>query len=254
MNSSLNPGLWAAGVFAATTVISLVVLQAIGLWLQGRSAQKNLTPAATSPGEDERDTRWVRYAFVAVLGMALLFLVVRDTPWVPITVFGIFFTLPYAYLEKSRREHGTWLIRSAVARGLDEMQVLAESHSEQSVLEAHPWLERDLKRNTFFQRFDARLMDLAGKGLALRSNKADLENIARALRSEDLFQFLRRAWVHEESGDGRSAFLAAADAIAERIHLDAESVALRMMGQAIWLWLALLAVLLAAALIPSGAK
>ena len=253
MNPNLNPTLWAGGVFAATTVIALIILQPIALWWQGRAAQKNSLAVSNMSQENENDHRWATYALVAVIGMALLFLLLQGTAWAPLTVFGIFAGLPYAYLEKKRAERKTWLTRSGVARGLDEIQALAESHSGPSVLDAHPWLERGLKRNTFFQKLDARLMELVGQGLALRGTKTDLEQIARQLQSEDLFQFLRRGWVQEENGDARRVFLSAADAIAERIHLDAESFALHMMGQTIWLWLGLIAALLAAALLPLGA-
>ena len=109
-----------------------------------------------------------------------------------------------------------------------------------------------MKRNTLFQRFDARLVSLIGQGLALRGNKAALERIACEMQSEDLAQFIRRAWVkNDEPGEG-DMFLRAADDIAERIHLDVEATAAQATGQTVLLWLGIIAALIAAALIPLG--
>src|SRR5581483_5934246 len=184
--------------------------------------------------------------------MVLGFLLVKDTTYLPLSVLGILAVVPYAYVEKKHAERKTWLTRTSVARGLDEMQALAASGSASEILDAHPWLERNLKRNTFFQQFDARLAGWVGQGLAQRGSKTDLEHVARQLQSEDLFQFLRRAYVKTQDGDARRVFLDAARAVVERIHLDAESFALRALAQTIWLWLGLIAVLLAAALLPLG--
>ena len=251
MNLNLELTFWTGGVFAATTIIALIVLQAIGLWWHGRAAQKDIA-ASSAPRANESANRWARYALVAFAGIGLVFLLFKDTAYAPLSMFGIFATVPYAHLEKKRYELNTWLTRSSVARGLDEMQVLASSHSASEILDAHPWLERNLKRNTFFQQFDARLMEWVGEGLAQRGNQADLEKVARVLQSEDLFQFLRRAYVSGENGGARRVFLDAANAVAERIHLDAESFALRALSQTIWLWVGLIAVLLAAVLLALG--
>lgn len=254
MNASPDPTLWAGGMFAATTMIALIVLQAIGLWWHGRGAQKDFATACSATRENENANRWATCALIAFAGMGLGFLWVKDTAYLPLSVLGIFAVVPYAYLEKKRDERETWLTRSSVARGLDEMQTLAASGSASEILDAHPWLERNLKRNTFFQQFDARLAEWVGQGLAQRSSKTDLEHVARQLQSEDLFQFLRRAYVKAEDGDARRVFLDAARAVVERIHLDAESFALRVLAQTFWLWLGLIAVLLAAALLPLGGK
>ncbi len=254
MNPNLEPTLWAGGVFAATTMIALIVLQAIAMWWHAHSAQKDVATACSTTRESESANHWATYALAAVVGMGLGLLIVKDTAYAPLSVFGIFAVVPYAYLKKKRAEQKTWRTRSSVARVLDEMQALASSHSASAILDAHPWLERNLKRNTFFQQFDARLAEWVGQGLAQRGSKADLENVARQLQSEDLVQFLRRAFVNGENGDARRVFLDAANAVAERIHLDAESFALRALSQNIWLWLGLVAVLLTAALLAFGGK
>lgn len=254
MSPNLDPKLWAGGVFAATTMIALIVLQAIGLWWHGRGAQKGVAMACIPPRENENANRWATFALIAFAGTGLGFLWVKDTAYLPLSVLGIFAVVPYAYLEKKRAERETWLTRGSVARGLDELLALAASGRALEILDAHPWLERNLKRNTFFQRFDARLAEWVGQGLAQRGSKTDLEYVARQLQSEDLFQFLRRAYVKAEDGDARRVFLDAARTVVERIHLDAESFALRVLAQTFWLWLGLIAVLFAAALLPLGGK
>lgn len=254
MNSTVEPMLWVSGVFAATTAIALIGLRAIGLWWQGRAARKSLAAAFSTPRENQRESGWTIYILLGAAGTALLFAALRDTPYAPLSWFGIFAAASYAYLARKRADCKTWVTRCSVARGLDEMQVLASSRNAASVLDAHPWLERHLKRDTFFQQFDARLTEWIGHGLAQRGSQAALETLAREMQSEDLFQFLRRAHVETRDGDTPRAFRDAANAVGERIQLDAESFALRAAMQAIWLWLGMIAVLCAAALIPFGGK
>lgn len=264
MNPSLEMTFWTGGIFAATTMIALIVMQAIGWWWHGRTAQKDIATISNAPQRDcathttpranEGTNRWGTYALVALAGMALVFLLVRDTAYAPLSVLGILAVAPHVYLEKKRAERTTWLTRSSVARGLDEMQALATSHSAAEILDAQPWLERNLKRSSFFQQFEARLAEWIGQGLAQRGSKTDLENLARQMQSEDLFQFVRRAYISGEDGDARRVFLDAANAVGERIYLDAESVALRMLSQNTWLWFGLIAVLLAAVLLALGSN
>ncbi len=259
MNPNLDLTLWTGGVFAATMMIALIVLQAIGLWWHARAEPKNLTEVCNTAQKDfaacsathksESENHGAKYVLVALSGMTLMFLIVQSSPHAAICVLGVFAVVPYAYLERKRAECKTWRTRSSVARGLDEMQALAASHSASAILEAHPWLERNLQRNTFFQQFDARLTEWIGQGLAQRGNQRDLEKVARELQSEDLVQFLRRAYAGGENGNAHRVFLDAANAVAERIHLDAESFALRVWLQTMWLWFGLIAVLLAAVLL-----
>lgn len=262
MNPNLEMTFWTGGVFAATTMIALIVMQAIGFWWNGRTAQKDIATISNAPQRDcathtipranEGTNRWAIYSFLAISGMAFVFLIVKDTGHVLLSVLGILAVAPYVYLEKKHAERTTWLTRSSVARGLDEMQALATSQNAAEILDAQPWLERNLKRSTFFQQFDARLTQWIGQGLAQRGSKTDLENLARQMQSEDLFQFVRRAYAGGKDGDARRVFLDAANAVGERIYLDAESVALRMLSQNSWLWFALIAVLLAAVLLALG--
>lgn len=254
MNSIVEPMVWLGGVFAATTVIALIGMRAIGLWWQASAAGKNLTAAFSTPRKNQHESGWAIYVLLGAAGTALLFATLRDTPYAPLSLFGIFAAASYAYLAHKRADCKTWFTRRSVARGLDEMQVLATSRSAASVLDAHPWLESSLKRNTFFRQFDVRLTEWIGRGLAQRGSQPDLETLAREMQSEDLFQFLRRAYVQTKDGDTRRAFRDAANAVGERIQLDAESFALRAATQAIWLWLGMLAVLFTAALIPLGGK
>jgi hypothetical protein len=181
-------------------------------------------------------------------------LLVKDTAWTLLSVFGIFAVVPYAFLQGKRIETQRWKTRSSVAHSLDELQILAVSRQEDSVLDAYPWLEQKLKQNTIFQTLEARLVDLIGQGLAVRGNKADLERIARELNSEDLVQFIRRTEINSSTDDEREIVLRAAEDIAERIHLDAEITITRITGQTMWFWLTVVAALLAAVLIPIGAS
>lgn len=251
MNVSGSPWLWMVGVFGAVTIIAFIVLQAAVLFWKGRVAKEQRTAQVSAVGGDSV-SRWGIYAVIAVVGLSWMFILLKDTYWTPLTVLGVLAVVPYAYLQRKRAECRLWKTRSSVARALDEMQLLAESRPEQSILDAYPWLERGLKHNTFFQQFEARLASLIGNGLALRGNKADLERIAHEMQSEDLVQFIRRTWVQADARNQSETFPRAADDIAGRIHLDAEAMTARIMGQVVWLWLAVVAALVAAALLPLG--
>lgn len=251
MNVNGSPLVWTVGMFGAVTIIAFLVLQAAAMCWRGRFAREQRA-LPVSAGGDGAASRWGTYAVIGVVGLSWMFLLIKDTGWTPLGALGVLAVVPYAYLQRKHGECRLWKMRSSVARALDEMQLLAESRPEQSILDAYPWLERGLKHNTFFQQFETRLVNLIGQGLALRGNRADLERIAHEMQSEDLVQFIRRAWVQADTGSESATFVRAAEDIAGRIQLDAEAAAARMMGQTVWLWLAVVAVLVAVALLPLG--
>lgn len=250
-----NPSwLWTGGVLGAVTVIAFIVLQTAVMWWSERDPQRALCGKLELARDDDSMNHRAMYALVAIIGLIAAFVFVKDTAWTLLSIFGIFAVVPYAFLQRKRIETQRWKTRLSVAHSLDEMQILAVCGQNNSVLDAYPWLEQKLKRNTIFQKLEARLVDLIGQGLAGRGSKADLERIAREVDSEDLAQFIRRTEINSSTDDEREIVLRAAKDIAERIHLDAEITIAQMTGQTIWFWLAVVAALLTAVLIPLGAS
>lgn len=251
MNQNLS-WLWTGGVFGAITVTAFLTLQAFVIWCGGKSSRTAKGETAFALNKDVSNRR-AMYALVAIIGFVATFLLLKDTEWVLLSVFGIFAVVPYAFLQNKRIKARRWKTRMQVANSLDKMQILAVTHHDDAILDAYPCLERDVKQDTIFQNIEARLIELIGQGLAARGNETDLERIAREMDSEDLHQFVRRCNVTSNMNDEREIALHAAQDISARIRLDAEIAVARMTGQMIWFWLAVVVAIGAIAIIHSGA-
>ena len=253
MNQNLS-WLWTGGVFGAVTVSAFLTLQAIVMWWCGRESSPTANgEKAFALGIDTLNHR-AMYALVAVIGSVATFLLVKDTEWVLLSVFGIFAVIPYAFLQNKRIEARRWKTRMQVANSLDKIQILGVTRHDDAILDAYQWLERKIKQDTIFQNVEARLTELIGQGLAARGNETDLERIAREMDSQDLHQFIRRCNVTSNVNDEREIALHAAQDISARIRLDAEIGVARMTGQMIWFWLAVVVAIGAIAIIHSGAQ
>ncbi|MCC7165509.1 MAG: hypothetical protein IT331_23630 [Anaerolineae bacterium] len=242
--------LWTGGVFGAATITAFVVLQAAVRWWYGHRSQSAPNGKREPTGDNDSMSRRVMYTLLAGIGLVAVCLLVKDTASTLLSVFGIFAVVPYVLLQGRQIEAQRWNTRTSVAHSLDEFQILTVNRQDNSVLDAYPWLEQKLKRNTIFQTLEARFVDLIGQGSAVRGNRAALERIARELNSEDLVQFIRRTEINSNTNDEREIVSRAAEDIAERIHLDAEITIARITGQTMWFWITIVAALLAAVLIP----
>ncbi len=253
MNQNLS-WLWTGGVFGAVTLTAFLTLQAFVMWCGGSESSRAADGESAFALDKDVSNRRVMYALVAFMGLVGVFLLVKDTEWILLSVFGIFAVIPYAFLQDKRIEARRWKTRIQVANSLDKMQIFAVSGEEKSVLDAYPWLEQKLKQDSIFQNIEARLTELIGQGEAERSNKLDLERIARETDSEDLHQFIRRCNVTSNVNDEREIALYAAQDISARIRLDAEIAVAQMNGQMMWLWPAVVVAIGAVAIIHSGAQ
>ncbi len=252
MNQNLS-WLWTGGVFGAVTLTAFLTFQAVVMRWCGESSRTANEGEEFVPDKDVSNRR-VMYALVAVMGLVGVFLLVKDTEWILLSVFGIFAAIPYAFLQDKRIEARRWKTRMQVANSLDKIQILAVTRHDNAILDAYPWLEQKLKQDTIFQNVEARLTVLVGQGEAERSNKLDLQRIAREIDSEDLHQFIRRCNVTSNVNDEREIALHAAQDISARIRLDAEIAVAQMTGQMIWVWLAVVAAFVAVAIIHLGAQ
>lgn len=247
MNQNFSGWLWSGGVFGGVAISTFIVLQTIVLRWQGRG-RKNETHVEPNKDKNPESTiRWANYALVSAAGLVAMFLLLKDSAWASFSVVGIFAIVPYAFLSHERIETTKWKTRASVLHFLETVQVLGQCQSVKSAIELCPWLERRYGVSTISKQLDARLADLVGQGLALRGNGADLEQIADEFKSDDLAQFIRRTRIHA-SAKSQVAQRAAAQ-ISERMYLEAEDTIARLTGQAVWLWLGLIAVLGGATLI-----
>lgn len=237
MNPIFSPWVLTGGVLGGVTITTFILLQAIVMWWQGRGL-KNETPVEPkSEGSSDSLLRWVTYALVSVAGLVAMFLLLKDTVWISFSVFGIFAVVPYAFLNGERFEAAKWKTRACVLHFLESVQVLAHCHTDKSVTELCPWLERSFGSCTLSKKLDARLVDLIGQGLAIRGSSADLERIAGEIRSDDLVQFIRRTHSRNDNGKENRAAQHAAEQVAERTYMDAENKIAQIVGQVVWLWL-----------------
>lgn len=253
MNQGLS-WLWTGGVFGAVTITAFLTLQAIVMWWCGNESSRAADRESAFALDKDVSNHRATYVLVGTMGLLGALLLVKDTEWVLLSIFGIFAVVPYAFLQNKRIEARRWKTRIQVANSLDKMQIFAVSGEEKSVLAAYPWLEQKLKQDSIFQNIEARLTELIGQGQAERSNKLDLQGIARETDSEDLHQFIRRCNVTSNVNDEREIALHAAQDISARIRLDAEIVVAQMIGQMIWFWLAVVAAIGAVAIISLGAN
>lgn len=253
MNQNLA-WLWTGGVFGVVTLMAFLTLQAIVMWLGGSKSSRAVNGEKVLAQGKDVSNRRAMYALVAIIGSVATFLLVKDTEWVLLSVFGIFAVVPYAFLQNKRIDARRWKTRMQVANSLDKIQTLAVTRHDDAILDAYPWLEQKLKQDTIFQNVEAHLIELIGQGEAERSNKLDLQRIARETDSEDLHQFIRRCNVTSNVNDEREIALYAAQDISARIRLDAEIAVAQMNGQMMWLWPAVVVAIGAVAIIHSGAQ
>lgn len=246
--------LWTGSIVGAVSILTFILLQSAVMRWQRQTLPGEARTTRTSTRDKDAISCSATFALIAVIGWGAMFLMVKDTAWAMLSVIGTCAVIPYAFLQQKQDEAQSWKTRSQVAQAMDEIQVLAVSHRIDSILDAYPWLEQMLKRNSVFQSLNARLIDLLGQGLALRGSNADMESIAREMDSGDLIQFLRRLNPNGNRKDEREICIRAAKEIAEHIRLDAEIIISQMSGQAMWFWLGLLVLLITAVLIPLGAQ
>lgn len=253
----MNPNfawLWTGGVFGAVTITAFVVLHTTATWWKERRLQSAPPGTLGETRDEDAMNHRMLYPLVAVIGFIVVFLLVKDTAMSLLSVCGIFTVIPYAFLQRKRIEAKRWTTRICVSRSLDEIQILAVSRQSATLLDAYPWLEQLLKQNTIFQKIEARYVDLIAQGQAVRGSSVDWEWIARETGSEDLIQFIRRLKLKRYVNDETGILLRAAEEIARRIRLDAETATSQITRQAIWLWVGVIVIFVAAVLIPLGAS